>query len=52
MFPLVTAAVDGEGTNIGLDYWNGLLDWNNGLTYFWFSHILAGFIEFVPSGKL
>jgi len=29
-----------EGTNTGLDYWNGLLDWNTGLTYFWFLHIL------------
>ena len=24
----------------GLDYWTGILDWNIGLAYFWFLHIL------------
>jgi len=24
-----------EGTNTGLDYWTGLLEWTTGLTIFW-----------------
>jgi len=27
---------DWEGTNTGLDYWNGLLDWTTGMAFFWF----------------
>ena len=25
----------GVGTNIGMDYWNGTLDWTTGLSYFY-----------------
>ena len=32
-----------EGTNTGLDYWTGTLEWTTGLTCFWFSHIFGQF---------
>ena len=28
--------VNGVGTNSGMDYWNGPLDWTTGLSYFLF----------------
>jgi len=31
------------------NHWTGLLDWNTGLAYFWFLHILMLFLQHILS---
>ena len=37
----------GVGTNSGMDYWNGTLDWTTGLSYFsFFDRFMCIFLHF------